>query len=129
MSLTDVMLQYQSVEMIGDINITVHEKSQPSTISYLRTFESYNWCSELNLSDQSRTYGAVIANDDSLVNIDDYVAFLDDEYSKVHANHRIITVHALYCVTLFSHNMAILKLLLKSTLFNTVWCSYSIEWR
>jgi len=45
--------------------------------------EGYNWCSDLPLFTKVRVYGALIASNKKLVNIEDDVMFIDDESDEV----------------------------------------------
>ena len=72
---------------IGDISITEHcGHGRTISILNLRRTEGYNWASELSLSANANIYGAVIAQNGMLVNVEDYVAFCDDKLDKVQCN-------------------------------------------
>ena len=67
---------------IGDVVIVQYDGHE-STIYNLRMTEGYNWCSELPLSTNVSIYGAVMAQKRMLVNVEDDVAYIEDESAMV----------------------------------------------
>lgn len=54
-----------------------------TTISHLRMTEGYNWCAEVPLSTHVNIFGAVVAGNRVMVDVEEYVAFDDGESIEV----------------------------------------------
>ena len=61
--------------VLGEVAIWCQASGVMATINHLRNHKGYNWCSELLLTTNVQIYGAVVASDENLVNIGDYVVF------------------------------------------------------
>lgn len=59
------------------------DQSQATSIADLRMQEGFSWCSELPLSTTVQVYGAVMARNEILVNVGDYVAFKSEDSPTV----------------------------------------------
>ena len=66
---------------VCDINITVHNIK--ACWDYWVQEKKFHWCSEIDRCDQVKVYGGVIARNHELVRVEDYVAFIHEEYDKV----------------------------------------------
>lgn len=72
--------------LICDILIAVKGKIQRTSIGDILQKEKYHWCSTVDMFETVVIYDAVVARDDTLVNVEDYVSFSDAEYNKVMNN-------------------------------------------
>lgn len=67
----------------------VKDKDQRISIGDLLQKENYHWCcSTVDVFDSVMIYDAVVARDDTLVNVEDFVAYSDVEYDKVKVNNK-----------------------------------------
>lgn len=62
--------------------------------------EGFSWCADISLTNTARIYGAVISQNDMLVNVGDNIAFNDGESVKVHWS--IVIMITLMITALFS---------------------------
>lgn len=63
--------------------IPIMQQGKTFSIFYLRSAKGFNWASEIPMSAKANIYGAVIAQNGMLVDVEDNVAFNDGESEKV----------------------------------------------
>ena len=72
---------------LKELVFAVHgEDEQKNLISFMED-DNYHWLEDsLELDEEVSLYGAVMAKNGSLVNLDDYITFNSNEYEKVYNN-------------------------------------------
>lgn len=65
------------MQKVGAITIT--HNGTTITIRGIRSSDGFSWCSDHSLEMKVKIYGAVMARNGILTNVEDYVAFIRDD--------------------------------------------------